>query len=294
MLNKILVPLDGSALAETSLPYARQIAAQTASQIVLLHVSSTAEDSADRMRHLYLEKLVDSLALPGGAQTLTVHLTGHAAEKIIEYSDAAGIDLIVMTTHGESGARRWALGSVADKVVRASKHPVFLVRSGKSATTSTAPQLKKIFIPLDGSQAAESIIPFVEALVPSVASEVILFQALGTGFPSVVALGYEHSQHGKQPVPEIEKEKADAEAYLKQTANRLKARGVKAETSVAIGDAADLILSQVSKVSADFVAMATHGRSGPARWVLGSVADKVLHEGTTPLLLVRSAGARVE
>lgn len=295
MLKKILVPLDGSALAESALPYARQIAAKTGSQIVLLHVSSSAENPGDRTGHPYMDKFVESHVPPGGTQTLTVHLTGHAAERIIEYAGTAGIDLIVMTTHGESGARRWALGSVADKVVRASNHPVFLVRSGKSASAASAPpQLKKVLIPLDGSPAAESIIPFVEALASSIGFEVVLFQALGTGFPSVVALGYEHSQHSVQPLPEVEKEKAAAEEYLRQTAEKMKTKGIKTEVHIEIGDAADLILSQVARISADLVAMATHGRSGAARWVLGSVADKVLHEGTTPLLLVRSPGARVE
>ncbi|MDO8473035.1 MAG: universal stress protein [Dehalococcoidia bacterium] len=291
MLKKILVPLDGSALSEAALPYAAQIAAKTGSQVVLLHVNGTAYDSGERMRQLYMEKLSETL----GLHALTVHLAGNAAERIIDYAGEAGIDLIVMTTHGETGAKRWALGSVADKVVRSSRHPVFLVRSRETASGIRASgQMKKVLIPLDGSEAAESILPFVEEVAPVLGITVALFQALGTGFPSVVALGYEHNQHAAHPLAEIEKEKAAAASYLKKIAARLKAKNIETETYVEIGDAAGEILKKVGEASADLVAMATHGRSGPARWVMGSVADKVLHEGTAPLLLVRSPGARVE
>ncbi|MBI2857031.1 MAG: universal stress protein [Chloroflexi bacterium] len=285
MYSKLLVPVDGSLLAEAALPYAAQLAAGEGCEVTLAYVAPAGGGGCERMHELYLEKLGDLLkAMDGarGARTLAVRLAGEPAEKIVEYADQVHVDLIVMTTHGASGIRRWALGSVADKVVRSTARPVFLVRSKECPT---APHqlgpMKRVVMPLDGSKEAEAVIPFMEEIASAAGMEVVVLQALPTGYPSVVALGYEHNKQL------LESERAAAGAYLGGIVDRFKQKGVPTRAQVRVDGAAGGILKVVKEEAADLVAMTTHGRSGVSRWVLGSVADRILREGATPLLLVR-------
>ena len=169
-----------------------------------------------------------------------------------------------MSTHGQSGIRRWTIGSIANKVVRATKRPVALVRA--EGTRPEVPQkgmLRKALLPLDGSKESEVAIPYVAELASRLGISVVLLQ--------VLAIGY----------------KALAEDYLEKIGAQLKQKGVTVESRVMYGEAATEIINLAAEIHADVVAMSTHGRSGIGRWVLGSVAERVLYEGNTPLLLVR-------
>jgi len=143
MYEKILVPLDGSELAEIALPYAEEMAVRLGSEITLFSVSETAEAPEYHKHQVYLDGVADStkrgakryLEMPKGVikveQAIAV---GQPAEEIVDYAEKQGISLIIMATHGRSGIGRWTLGSVAEKVVRAGTTPVLLVRAlGASA-----------------------------------------------------------------------------------------------------------------------------------------------------------------
>jgi nucleotide-binding universal stress UspA family protein len=122
----------------------------------------------------------------------------------------------------------------------------------------------QILIPLDGSSVAESALPRAEALARLASSTLYLVRAAA---------------------PEDE---ALAAAYLARIATEVRARGLVAETVVATGRPADVVVGEAAKRAIDLIVMTTHGRSGPGRWVLGSVADEVLHNAPAPVLLVRS------
>jgi len=138
MFERIVVPLDGSKLAELALPYAEELAARTGSQITLLGVVATNDAEDYGKSRLYLEGVAKEVKydtkkyLEKQEGEITVEkaiLTGNPAEEIVDYASMKKISLIVMASHGRSGISRWALGSVAEKVVRAGSSPVLLVRS---------------------------------------------------------------------------------------------------------------------------------------------------------------------
>jgi nucleotide-binding universal stress UspA family protein len=300
--KEILVPLDGSELAEVALPYAGELAVKLGTGIKLLRVvtlpvysepmggvytveqevalTSSAQD--------YLEKVSCSLKAKGITAQPDVR-SGTAADEIIEYAAKDEISLIVLATHGHSGVTRWALGSVADKVMRGTEKPAVLVRA-KERHPATTEQgiLKKILVPLDGSREGEAVIPHVEWFASGLGAEVVLFQALAGGYHTITAKGYEYAIYPEQ---QVASEKAFAEDYLARVGKQLKEKGITLRVEVRTGNAAEEIIEFAGEVSADMVAMSTHGRSGVRRWVLGSVAEKVLLGGDKPLLLVRSPRA---
>jgi nucleotide-binding universal stress UspA family protein len=303
MFEKILVPLDGSELAEIVLPYAEELAGKLGSEIVLVYVSESAHDP-DESKHMnYLQKIVqitrdgagtyaDNRGSAPAVQVKSVILTGYPAEEIVNYADREGIGLIVMATHGQSGIKLWALGSVAEKVVRATERPVVLIRArGARPDVKEKGILNKVLVALDGSAEGEAIVPYIEELALKLKAEVVLFH--------VLAKGYQNS-YNYVPLTDkqIESDKALATDYLNKVEARLKEKGIAVEKRLSIGiifgNAAELIIQFDKEVQADLLAMTTHGRSGVERWSFGSVAEKVLQAGTTPLLLVRSPGTRAE
>ena len=150
---------------------------------------------------------------------------------------------------------------------------------------------KKILLPLDGSPTAEEIIPHIEEFAAGLKAKVILFQVLPRGY---------QPRNSYVPLPEnaLETNKAGVAAYLNSVGSRLKEKGIEISigealsTKIDFGNAANAILQFAGQIQADLVAMTTHGRSGVGRWVMGSVAERILQEGNTPLLLVRAQGAR--
>jgi nucleotide-binding universal stress UspA family protein len=299
MYEKILVPLDGSELAEVALPYAEELAGKLGSEVTLLHVCESAEAQYHHMHQLYIQKMVG--ATKRGAKkyleksdnkAITVRsaiLSGHPAEQIVDFAEKQHIDLIVIATHGWSGIRRWVLGSVADKVVRATKQPVALIRAkGVHHHTFAEGTLNKTLLPLDGSKESEAVIPYVEELASRLKGEVVLLHVVPAPSPVFAVPGETVQIPNTQA--EVELLKVNAGSYLEKVTNSLKDKHIKVRSEVRVGNTAHEIIKLADEVQADLVAMSTHGWSGISRWALGSTADKVLNGGNTPLLLVRSPG----
>jgi nucleotide-binding universal stress UspA family protein len=288
MSGKILVPLDGSKLAEIALPYAEQLAARLEYEIILISVRSPAEDPYHPVLESYLEKTAEILKRKKKANVEPIIvgsevLVGHPAERIIDYAEQEGVDLIIMATHGRTGVRRWALGSVADKVMRASIQPVLLIRANIDSHKKVS--LGNILIPLDGSKQSEKVIPHVKKLASKLKSKVVLLHVIAQPYHAYAGMW------GVVEVPytseELKLKEADARKYLEKVKRALSSKGIPIKTAVRIGDAAHEIIGLAEELNADIVAMSTHGRSGMDRWEYGSVTDKVLHAGNTPLLLIR-------
>jgi len=275
MYERIVVPLDGSQLAEIALPYAEELSVRLGSEVTLIYVSESIDDPHRHMHQIYMQKMAEStkqgaetyarkLGKEMATQVRSVNLAGNPAEEIVKYADSENTGLIVMSTHGQSGIRQWTIGSVANKVVRATKQPVALVRAeGACPDVARKGMLKKALLPLDGSRESEAAIPYAAELASRLGISVVLVQVLAIG------------------------DKTLAEDYLEKIGAQLKQKGVTVESRVIFGEAATEIINLAAEIHADVVAMSTHGRSGIGRWVLGSVAERVLYEGNTPLLLVR-------
>ncbi|MDD5082795.1 MAG: universal stress protein, partial [Dehalococcoidales bacterium] len=287
MYRRILVPLDGSDTAEIVLPYAEEIAARFAAEVTLVTVSEAVPANVDRFYRSYLERVKEQVQRQlkdwGGREGWGVKikiLPGKPAFEILRYADEINTSLIVMASRGASSQGPWLLGNIAAKVLRATSHPVLLVRTPVSEVARQRKAIvKRILLPLDGSRAGETTIPQTEALAQALDAELVMYQALtiswvgGSGVADAV-------------VQDEDRRKAAAVAYLNSVAKPLRDRGLTVTSAVDWGAPADEIISYAEANNIDLIAMSTHGRSGIGRWVFGSVTDKVIHAGKTPVLIV--------
>jgi nucleotide-binding universal stress UspA family protein len=185
-------------------------------------------------------------------------------------------------------------GSVADKVTRAATKPVMLIRAKGSRTDiQKEGLLTKMVVTLDGSKEAEAVIPYIEELALRLKLEIILVQVLARGYQTL-------DNYFPLSDQQIESDKTKASAYLNNLGATLKEKGITVTTEerlsleIRFGNPAEEIMQLADEKHVDVVAMTTHGRSGVGRSVFGSVAERILREGNTPLLLVRTPGAKVE
>lgn len=284
MFKKILVPLDGSDLAEGVLIYISELAAKFSSQVDLIGIFVETDRTLDRLYKAYLDKVTVNLQGEGIKDRASL-LYGSPAEEILDYAERSGIDLIAMTTYGRSGITRWLMGSVAEKVVKGAKSPVLLVRSklAEEYAPLEKAMFKRILIPLDGSEFGEAALNHAEALAVEMKASVILLHVNPppTTLMETALLG----STGKDVLEELRTAGKD---YLAGVGKRLKEKGIDTEQEVATGDPAERILEYAKENDVSLIAMSTHGRTGLARWTLGSVADKVIHGAEAPVLLVRA------
>jgi nucleotide-binding universal stress UspA family protein len=289
MLETLLVPLDGSAGAEIALPFATGIAARARANLVLATAALPDARDLTPLYHSYLErarKLARVQLKKAGAENAKIYvhvLPGAPAEAILRYADEAGAGLVVMARRGADTRGPWLLGGVVSKVVRASLHPVLVVTKAAAAGKS----ISKILIPLDGSPAGESALLVAEELARTLGSELVLYHAVE---PVASWAGYAMGADypvGPEPVPVPD----DAPGYLAGVRRRLAAKGLEVSAVTEEGLPAELILNYARKHGVDLIALATHGRTGVGRWVLGSVTEKVISYAETAILVAHT-GAR--
>lgn len=286
MYKKILVPLDGSKLAEQILPYARTFAEAYEIPVELLWVSDpdirTPFWPPLPSREYLKETSANYLSSLRVEQTET---TGKPAAVIVDRAAADPGCLIAMATHGLSGIRRWVLGSVTSKVVQTATNPLLLIRPAETGEPASQIQLKTMFVPLDGSGLAESILPHVVALAKKMQLEVHLLRVYSLPVNSYLIGDGVYVDHLPKRKEALQKE---AETYLEGKTEKLRAEGLNRVVSTAIeGDAAGEIIDLACRTPDNLLAMSTHGRSGVGRWMLGSVAEKVIQNSRDPVLIVR-------
>jgi len=290
MYEKILVPLDGSKLAEASLPYAEALARKTGSQITLISVllfgSGSDEDQYQHLHRFYIQEMTKAMKQKA-IKVKSVIVTGDPAEQIAEYADKKNIDLIIMGTRGRSALKRWVLGSVADKVVSASSCPAALISSKDSEDGVWGKKiLHKALVILDGTEKSEVVIPYVEELASRLDMEIALLQLVEQAYEYYDgAEDFSHVPVSKEKMNSI---KAKTRRYLRKLADRLEGKGITVKTMVMTGDSAETIIKVAGKIDADVLVMATRGHPGISRWIFGSVRDEIVNIGNTLVLLVRA------
>ena len=311
MYKRMLVPLDGSELAEVVFTYAKELAGRLSLDVTLLHVCSPTEQELAPMHRSYTEHMAGIVKLqveaiqkkvgiqPGGkaVEVRGELAVGYPAEEILSYADENDIDLILMSTHGRSGIRRWAMGSVADKVLRASKVPVWLVRAGipEEVVYDKWPR-RTILVPLDGSELAESVLPHVEAVAKQRGTEIVDVILLRVCEPPIISSDYPEAIMPLSWEEHVEQQmalcKRASEKYLASVEKRLKDSGLKVRSEALVGkpplgNPANEIIDYANRNPFNLIVMATHGRSGISRWAYGSVAARVLLGVSSPIFLVR-------
>jgi len=306
MYRKMLVPLDGSQLAEVVFPYAKELAGRLDLEIILLHVYSPAERESGAMHRAYIDRVTDIIRRQSeevegrmgvqpekkAVQVQGEVAEGYPAEEILRYADKNDVHLILIATHGRSGVRRWAMGSVADKVLRASKVPVWLARAGIPEETVYDKWPKRtVLVPLDGSELAESVLPHAEALAKQRGAELVEVVLVRVCEPPVIPADYPEAsmplsweEHVEQVVAKC---RHACEQYLAEVEKGLKDAGLEVRSEVLVGKPGNEIVDYVNRNPFNLIVMSTHGRSGLGRWAYGSIADKVLHGVSSPIFLVR-------
>lgn len=285
MYERILVPLDGSELAEGALPYAKAIATRLGSEVLLL-TACTPHDCLDRPLRAYLDNKAEELASSGiGASSLVVQ--GDVADEILASAENNSVSLIIISTHGISGVSRWALGNIANKVLQESDIPTLLIRAGESATISAEKKLRSILMSLDGSHFAEAIIPYVAGLARGMDSEVDLLRVIDPiKLPRLESYGHwlDLEKYEKDLMVEAERE---AKRYLSEKEIALRHEGVRVSSTALLGDPPQTILQYAEAKSVGLIALSTHGFAGITRWAYGSVASRIIEGSSRPVLVVR-------
>jgi nucleotide-binding universal stress UspA family protein len=288
MITNILVPLDGSELAERALPYATALARASDGTLMLLQavdaigLARRPEDEPDPLTRL--QASVATLRA-GGVKAepyLSHRYMEEVGQAIARSARERAADLIVMSTHGRGGLGRWIYGSVADAVLREAAVPVLLIPAACERRWPTD-RTPRILVPLDGSDlAATALGPAVE-LADLLGAELLLLRVIP---PAPYLEGYYYVE------AEEEQQLAEARSALEALAERLRTDRRNVEVRTVLGYPSSEVASIAREEDLDLIAMATHGRTGLARVVMGSVASGTLQRAERPILLVRPSELR--
>jgi len=297
MFERILVGLDGSPLAESILTYVGSLAKGLDAQVTLLHIvpMSPGLRSSDSYRFFgpliqqeetqaygYLRRVMQRLS-EAEIKVQSQVLIGDAAAEIVRAAQHETMDLIALATHGRSGLRRWVYGSVAEKVLHTTRTPLLLVRPSEEHAQPPS-QVTRVVVPLDGSPLAETVLPIAEALATRCKIPLVLLRVVEiVAFTFVDPMGMTGVNY--QALLDSFQETADS--YVNELASKVREKGTTVETATPMGLPAEKIVEYSHEYPGSLVVMATHGRSGVAEVVMGSVARRVVQHGDTPTLVVR-------
>jgi nucleotide-binding universal stress UspA family protein len=319
MFKRILVPLDGSELAERAVPVAAQIARASGGSILLFGVvtapieygSSFVPASSygwgmeqDELKRVseYLQQTA-SLPLLEGVPVETQAMAEAVAPAILTAERTYQADLVIMSSHGYTGVKRWVLGSVAQKVARHSSAPVLVLRADGAIVTADQPQ--RVLVPLDGSPLAEAALEPAMQLAAALSGtapgelhllRVITVPSTSGKFGGGASLDFERTV--------LAEEKQAAHTYLQALEQQLRKSmpaPMQLTTSIVVDNdiaAAIIYAGEPAGATGDkayaAIAMATHGRSGIRHWTLGSITERVLGTTRLPLLIVRPKAPKVQ
>jgi nucleotide-binding universal stress UspA family protein len=294
MLSMLIVPLDGSPLAERALPYAEALAQRAESRLVLTRaIDGDANDELDERQlaaqaeaESYLQTVAQGLASRG----LTANIAtprGDVAEQIVAEGEDRSAGMIIMATHGRDGLARLFSGSVAEEVLHKTHRPVMFIRAGDDVPTATPfPPHSRILVPLDGSLFAEAALQLGHELAQLLEGELVLLRVVTPPPPPAMS----ELSFAAAPDVEFDREEArrESEEYLQRIGAQHGLDPARVRTSVQVGEAAEGIVEAIRASDASAVVMATHARSGFGRLLFGSTATETLHQITVPLVLLHT------
>lgn len=300
--KKILVLLDGSNLAEVVFDYARELAGRLSLDVDLLHVCRTEEGDQLPMRKAYVEHMAEKLKTQSEAlrnksgykprdteiQVRGNVAVGYPADEILKFAEANSSDIIMLSTHGSSGIGRWALGGVADKVIHATKVPVWMVPSElRQEIIQDLIAKRTIVIPLNGSERAESVLPYALALAKQRGAET-KFAIITVSPPGKIPISPAESR-GVLMAEVFEGSKFSTKTeYLSSVVKKIQEAGFEATSEILTGSPTEEILNYIGTHPTALLAMATNGASGISELFFSNVTEAVVRRlKKTPVFLVR-------
>lgn len=300
-LRHLLVPLDGSWLAESALPPAAGFADRFGARVTALHVLEPHGPAAIHGdRHLrgrgeaeaYLAGIREWFAERGIAvdAALREARDDDVAATIAGAAVELGADLVILAAHGSRGVRGLLYGRIGQQVLAHAAMPVLLVPASARARRG-AFDCRRLMLPLDGSAAAEQALPAAVAVARAFDARVLLARVVQTPGALIGALADDRAPAARlmptAAAAMLELEEQEAARYLVAVQARLEADGVAAETAVARGDPADVVPQLVAESRVDLLVLPTHGRAGAAAVWAGSVAARTIERSEKPMLLVK-------
>ena len=304
--NHLLVPLDLSPRSEEALPYALALAGGVPGvTVTALHVipdahplrkplgqiTKTADEVMTELTADAQSELQAAVERSGtataGVRVDTVVRVGNVADTILDVADELAVDAVVLAGSGRGNLSRLVLGSVADRVARESTRPTVVVREHESAAPGVPPVIRRIVVPLDGSERARAALPLATALAAHLSVPMALITVvepptqMGAASVGGAAFSAELYQGLDEEIEAVSREQ------LAEAERSLSSAGVPVTTELAHGSAAGAVID--SATPADLIVMTSRGHGGLVRMVLGSVADTVVREGPASVLLVPSA-----
>jgi nucleotide-binding universal stress UspA family protein len=288
MYKEILVPLDGSKLAESILPYVRCLAEALKVPVHLLHVKDP------KIKALFSQPLQEDDYLKNVASSMLASFTvrytveiGKPAKVIVNTAARDLGTLITMATQGRSEIQRWLLGSVSNKVLFATRNPLVLMRATQQKQPSDSVQLlRTIVVPLDGSPFAEKILPYVLEIAKALKSEVILVRAYSLPRGSHAFAKRFYVPYTDQLAESVKKE---ARTYLEAKVQELQAERIARVSYRLMEETGTVeIIDLARKTPDNMLAMYTPRKSGVGRLVIGNVTERIMRRWDNPVLVVRA------
>ncbi len=311
MIGPVIIPLDGSKLAEQAITLGYSIAQHTNRDVLLLQVMEKDTNSlpsrpeqAMRIDELhdyttsqakaYLQSVVEQLQVSGGPSVSYNIVFGRPGESIAHVANTREATYVVMSTHGYTGFTRWMMGSVADRVLHLIERPLILIHPPQNVPyeeleqqMTELPDIKKIVVPLEGLPLAEQILPYVEQLASAYGeADIMLFHSLPAFPAGLVPIQTEKLKQQWQSLSHEE-----AETYLGNVVGQLREQGHTVQFAIRVGMPAEEILEYTKEVDADLIMMTTHARDGINRFLLGSVTSRVVQGGDIPVMVIRPTTA---
>jgi len=297
MFNRLLVPLDRSALAECVLPHVSAIAKAFDASILLLTVLEAGESdekqpSIDPLdwqirkaeAEAYLQKIARQMQ-DAGLRVEAQVLEGKAEERIIEFAENQDINLIVLSSHGRSGLSGWNVSSVVQKIILRAYTSMMIVRAYQPIKSDPIDlKYRRLMVPVDGSQRAETVLPVASSLAAFYEADLFVVH---------VVRRPEMPRRRTPLTPEdiglaerlTERNKNEASKYLEEIRSRVPAN---VQTRLEISNRVNATLHEIAKQEdIDMVLLSAHGYSGESKWPYGSVVISFISYGTTPLLIVQ-------
>jgi nucleotide-binding universal stress UspA family protein len=287
MFHSILVPLDGSTLAEQALPIAAAVAERNAAllHLVVVHPWGPPEDAPfpetipDRESReaegAYLSRMVPAVASTHHVTVCEAVLDGATGPALVEFARKRNVDLVVASTHGRGALSRFVLGGVAHHLVWELRASVLLLKPQAATVPPPFGGFMRVLFATDGSVQAEAALESAMALAAGAGATVTLFEVV---LPSA------------RGGAELEHRRAEAERHLAALVPHISRRGIGADiaATVAVNPAA-AILTQAERSDADLIVLTTRERRPVERVLFGSVADTVVHHAAVPVLVCHTA-----
>jgi len=295
---RFLVPLDGSRLAESVLPVVQQVAGRFQAQVILLHILEEHPPAAVHGEpHLhgvvqaqaYLEEVARELRSSAIPVEIHVHTDkeDNVARSIVQHAQETNTDLVIMCTHGHGGLREFLFGSNAQQALQRGTQSILLLFPREDGSLSPF-NLQRILVPLDGTVAHEPALPVAITIARAFGAQLHLVLVI----PTLATLSGERAVSGlllpttMRAILDLSQQ--GAEDYLEQAVARCRAEGVVAQAEVLRGDIVPVVLGLAERLNVDLIVMASHGRTGLAALLTGSVAPLITGRRIRPLLLVRA------